>query len=166
MKPMDSTGHTPKDSEERTYDRSALILAWLETRRWAHAHPDLRNHHQSAYDAFRKSFGIDLDGNPDPSDLERTGLHGLFLSAAASYESLRSPFGNYLCAPRSVSGFHQRYHRAIDQVEAPVRMLYLRLMLELIEPVWGDQVPCAVTTDQLRANGFPQAPAPDPVDYW
>lgn len=168
MNDADGSAPSPMETGGRGYDRSALLLAWLEARRHASSHPTLRVHHTEVYEAFRKSFGIDLGRMPKglEADFEMMGLHSLFLATASSYEAIRSPFANYLCAPGSVAGFYQLYRSAIDKTEAPLRKLYLRLMLELIESMWGETAPRSVSREQLLANGFPKGPVPDPVDFW
>lgn len=157
----------PPTSSERTYDRSALILAWLAARKYRNAHEDLHRYHDAAYEAFAKAFGTRLDVPPDdgPVPIDH-GLHGLFLQVARSYEEIRSPFADYLCASREISEIYQKYREPLDKAAASMRDLYMMMLLELFERIWGGSAPHRVSQRELDGCGHPGINAPDPVDYW
>jgi hypothetical protein len=47
-----------------------------------------------------------------------------------------------------------------------MRNLHLMMMVELVERIWGGEVPHRVSKQELEACGHPGWNAPDPVDYW
>jgi hypothetical protein len=152
---------------ERTFDRSALILAWFSQREHRNAHEDLRSYHDAVNAAFTKAFGLNLDDAPEKSPIpDEDGLHGLFLGLARSYERIRSPFSSYLCGTPEISEMYQKYGEPLEKAAASTRNLHLMMMVELVERIWGGNVPHRVSQQELEACGHPGWNAPDPVDYW
>ena len=152
---------------ERTFDRSALILAWLSQREHSNAHGDLRSYHDTIFAAFSKAFGIQLEVSPVKGPMsDDGGLHRLLLDTARSCEKLGSPFSDYLCGTREISEMYQKYGEPFNQSVVSVRNLYLTMMVELIERIWGDDVPHEVVGKDLEACGHPVTNPPDPLDFW
>jgi hypothetical protein len=151
----------------RTFDRSDLILAWLGRRKYSSAHEDLRNYHDAVHAAFTKAFGIDLDLPPVKSPIpDEDGLHGLFLHVARAYEEVRSPFSNYMCGTREISGIYQKYSQPLETAAISIRNLHMMMLLELAELIWGSDSPHRVSRENLQASGHPGWNAPEPADYW
>lgn len=152
---------------EHTFDRSALILAWLSLREHRNSHEDLRSYHDAVSKAFSEAFGIDLDVAPETCRIpDENGLHKLFLHAARSYETIRSPFSSFLCGTREISEMYQKYEEPLNHSAAAMRDLHLMMMLELIERIWNDDAPHTVVGKDLEACGHPGRSAPDPFDFW
>lgn len=120
-----------------------LIAAYLAKRRWAKAHPDLRDHHGRRYAALADALDADLDGPPKrapgaevsmpswyPGLVAREGgfpaswselvesdgsaLATLFRSIVERLEKLGSPFGGFMEAPRVLHGFHTEHAHKVD----------------------------------------------------
>lgn len=154
-------------STEKTYDRSDLILTWFQMRKYRTAHDDIRDFHSRAYVAFSKAFGIDLDVPPTNSPiLDEDGLYGLFLSITSAYERVRSPFAAYMCGTKQISELYQKYKGAIERTESSMRKLHMKMLLDLVERIWGGEAPHQVSEEELNVSGHPRGSAPDPADYW
>lgn len=98
--------------------------------------------------------------------MDEDGLHGLFLNVADSYENIGSPFSGYLCGTRAISGMYQKNHEKLDDTATVMRALHITMMGELIEGIWGGEVPHRVDQKELDVCGHPSWDAPDALDYW
>lgn len=104
---------------------------------------------------------------PEKSPIpDEDGLHGLFLEVAGSYERIHSPFSSYMCGTREISEMYQKYSNPLDKAASAMRNLHLMMMLELVERIWGGDMPHRVTQQELEACGHPGWNAPNPVDCW
>jgi hypothetical protein len=155
-------------SSNRSFDTCDFVQAWLSRRQYRNAHADLKSYHEAALAAFSKAFGIDLDVSPESKDGHQDGggLHGLFLQVARRYESLESPFSDYLCAPREIADMYQQFGGPVEEALGTLRRLYLSMMAGLVERIWGQDASRQLSQEELEACGHPGWSAPDPLDYW
>lgn len=174
------------------YGFADLVAAWRTRRRWARAHPDLADHHEARYRAFVHAFGVDLDQAPkvelEPpawlaEAMESTGSqialeaakrnwpHSLQLLAETADRvatRLATPFNGFLEAPLAVGAAYARYGAGIAGPVREAEQATNRMILELFAAIHPAAVDTRVTDDDLRAHGGfdPDAPTPDPDDYW
>ena len=152
---------------QRNFDRTDLIQAWLELRRYQNAHEDLQIYHQAASNAFSTAFGIDLEKAPEGVGFpDESGLHSLFLNVAENYGATVSPFSGYMCATREIASVYQRFGEALEEVATSTRRLHKTVLVDLVGRIWGDEVPMCVSQEKLENCGHPGFNAPDPIDYW
>jgi hypothetical protein len=151
-----------------SFDSSDLVRAWLSQREYRNAHADLKAYHEAALEAFSKAFGICLEIPPENKEgfPDENGLHGLFLQVVRSYESTLSPFASYMCGTQEISEMYQKYGEPLEAAAASLRALHLKMMVELVERIWGGDMPHRVSQQELHDCGYPSGTAPDPVDYW
>lgn len=152
---------------DRSFNRTDLLLAWFSQRKYRAAHDDLRTYHDAKFAAFSKAFRVDLNASPDKDPFsDEDGLHGLLLNVAGSYEKIGSPFSGYLCGTRAISEMYQKFHEELDNAATVMRAVHINMMTELIEQIWGEDVPHRVDQKDIEAFGHPGWDAPDPIDYW
>lgn len=152
---------------ERTFDRSSLISAWFSQKKYRHAHQDLQSYHDAVYAALAKAFRINLDVAPGYSPIARQDrLYDLFLDVIDSYEKIHSPFSSYMCGTPEISEMYQKYGKSLDEAAMAICHIHMKLLIELVERIWGADVPHRVSQQELENFGHPGWDEPDPVDYW
>lgn len=153
---------------ERTFDRSALIRAWLSHREYRNAHVDLKSYHELALAAFSKAFGIDLDTPPANKEgfPDENGLHGLFLQVVHAYENTVSPFSGYLEASKEISAVYQKYGESLTMAARSQRALHLKMMEDLVAQIWRVEESRQVSRQELEVCDHPGWDPPEPDDYW
>ena len=122
-----------------SFDTSDFVRSWLLQRKYRDAHADLKSCHETAFAAFSKAFGIDLNTPPDNPERfpDDDGLHRLFLGVAHAYEMTRSPFSGYLQGTREISEMYQQYGDPLETAATSLRCLHLKMMMDLITRIWG-----------------------------
>ena len=140
-----------------------LVEAHLSARRYAEAHPDLREHYAARASAVGAALRIDLSAPPaDADDLVR-----LLAETLCSIERLRSPFDGYLEASAPVVAMHGRHAAGIAASRARLHAELVELAVSIVASAWNKPRDVSVTVDELVAHGFdPRGSSPDPSDYW
>jgi hypothetical protein len=148
---------------DTTFDRRALVAAWLTQRRWVHAHPDLRDFHARRHRAMADAFGVQLSVFPATADV---GLKLLFEDAVRVIEATRTPFSGFLEADEQIHALYRAHGPAMSEA-ANALVAECRLLLEeLVGVIWGLDRERVVSRGEIRACGFdPGAPQPDAADF-
>ncbi|MGE3795695.1 MAG: hypothetical protein AB7I38_17470 [Dehalococcoidia bacterium] len=166
--------------------REDLVSAWIDFRRYADKHPDLRDFHRRRYSAMATAFGVDLEAPPqqrapdppwlldDLSELQTT--HPLprhttplvrLLNRTVEYLlASGSPFDGYLEAPPDIAVLYQRRGHGFFEAHDMRRRACRALLLDLVELIWGLGTEAVVDRSAVRVAGFdPDERAPEPEDY-
>jgi hypothetical protein len=155
---------------QEEFRREDLLSAWLEWKRWSHAHVDLSTYYEARARALSAAFGVDLDEldeRPGRPGWVRRLHYELFRKTAECYNRVRSPFDDYLGEEGKEASFADPHEARIRSAADRLRDAYRDLLLDLIGAIWNLRPDQGVTAEALRDHGFdPSAPAPIPEDYW
>ena len=174
-----------------TFDFSDLIDSWIDARRYAAAHEDLRSYHDRRRRAFAAAFGANLEELPaEPPPLptwlmeafghgdvdERRfdhlqdwhrSVHGFVLDTETKYRYLGGPWAGVLEMPPELAAIAHRHHASLEEPLGEFRRRVRAMIEELLRALYPLAADRQVTGDELREHGFvPDARAPDPDDYW
>jgi hypothetical protein len=140
-------------------DRAGLVDAWLSSRRWAHARPELRDFHARRYRALSGAFEVDLDRFPEGAD--RT-LALLFEDTLRVIESTRTPFAGLLEADERIAALHRAHGRAMSAAADELVARCRALLEELVGAIWDVAGDRSVWPKDVFARGFnPSERAPE-----
>lgn len=158
-----------------TYDREALVLAYVESLNdhVAGMHSDragypeaVRAHRTALISGLQRLFGIDLDATSGTDG----ALLALVRDTARSYLAITSPgggLGEQLIDRLAEFGIAADVLGDLDAIQAgnaDSRTIHLHVLTTLITALLGDRADLVVTDDDLRAIGVDPAP-PNPNHY-
>jgi hypothetical protein len=151
----------------REYDIRDLARAMVAARRWQEAAPELRDYHTNRLSALWQAFGLGEPGTDELSGMGTAAMADLLDLTVAELARSHSPFTGFLEAPPEVSDLFERHAAAIGLADRGLRHALTLLLVDLIIEVHMVSPGQTVTDDRLRSYGFdPDAPEPDPLDFW
>lgn len=154
------------NTSDQKHDRAALLSAWLEGQKMRHAHDDLRDYYGRAANALCQAFKVEMDHlSPDNDVFPDDSLNDLFRYTVKARQACLSPFSSYLVAPREIRELFQRHGEPINAALEAVTRQYDKLLLDLMERIFGITSSDFVSQDDLHRCGFPVGSAPDPINY-
>jgi hypothetical protein len=154
------------NTSDEIYDRAALLGAWLEGQKMRHAHDDLRDYHERTSTAFCRAFKVDLDYLSPVNDvIPDNDFNFMFRETVRARLALQNPFYFYIQAPRILDELYQLHSEPIQSALEAITCLYDKLLLDLLERIFGITSSDLVSRNDLHRCGFPPEPAPNPIDY-
>lgn len=157
-------------TQEKEFTRKDLLQAWLEVRNGKNADTPEARHHRKVYSALSQAFHIDLqhlpaDGPERAKKFDQEILHHFFEMVAQNRAACSSPFAGLMEAPDDICRLYQSYGEPFRLIQKQSHTLHDKLLLELMEKIWGITESQKVTQATLDACGYPQEPAPEPFIY-
>ena len=149
---------------DRLYDASAFISAYLDHRRYITHTNELGAYHHTRYAALVAVFGVDVERPlPDETALGERVLWELFHDAAARYLAESTPFEGIMEAPRIVGELMTVHARRLAAARGAVKRELLAMQVTIFGALYGEHP--AVSESALYAHGFAGGPEPNPYDF-
>jgi hypothetical protein len=157
-------------SSQKKYTYKDLLRAWLEAKEHEDSHEDLSSYYGKVYSALSQAFKIDLNQLPtdrhESEEIRQLEIcHDFFESVAENRASCSSPFDGILVAPKYISDLSRTYGNQFFLIQEKCEKLHDKLLLELMEKIWGIKATDQVSQATLDQCGYPTGPVPDEWDY-
>lgn len=156
---------------KKKFTRADFLHAWLKAKEHEDSHEDLCSYHSKVYSAFSQAFKVDLNHLPAAfhgvaEDRHLGIVFRFFQSVAKNRSSFSSPFSGVLAAPKYISDLSWVYGDQFLVIQEESEKLHNKLLLELMDKIWGIADNHTVTQEDLNQHGYPSEPEPDDSDYW
>jgi hypothetical protein len=165
-----------------------FVEAWRDHRSFDNKHADLARFHENRYRAYRSAFRVDLYRPPRPAphmpdwmkelrlgkvdgkELESSWaeqIHNFVLQVEDQANRLKSPWSGYLESTPPLAIAKHRFGPTTTSAIENARSEFRSMSFALLKDLFPEAAKTTLTLDVLRERGYdPQAPVPDPIDYW
>lgn len=156
-------------THQKEFTSRDLLRAWLKTKECGDSDDEHALYYGNVYSAFSQAFNVDLNHLPSERDEyeedRHLGIfHDFFERVAENRVSCSSPFDGILEAPSYICGLYQTYGEKFMLIQQQSESLHDKLLLELMEKIWGITEADKVSQATLDQCGYPTESAPDPYD--